>query len=229
MNKTLWMFLTFLGTATLQHRNTAKAADLGTHGHTFEIIEPDLLKQIEGKLQTLAKNGELSKHNDILMEKAKKALDFPEPVKGMTRLAPESHRGATKERVFYYDPSITVPYDLKDHEGKVFHKVGTRINPLKFKSLSAPLVFIDGNDQEQIAWVETTYLKLPNDSNIHKFPKIILTSGSPFQLMERWDQPIYFDQGGRLTKKLGIKHGPAVINQEGLKLKITEIALEDLK
>lgn len=205
--------------------NDSYAHDFGTHGHTFEIIEPDLLKQIEGKLIALEKNGELSKHKDILTQKAKKAIHTPEPVKGITK--------TTKDRIFYYDPSIIVPYDLKDHEGKTFHKAGTKINPLKFRSLSSPLIFIDGNDKAQVTWAQVSWTQGSWVETIHlksgSFPKIILTSGSPFQLMEQWMQPVYFDQGGRLTTKLGIKHVPAIVTQEGLKLKITEIALENLK
>jgi len=175
-------------------------------------------------------------HKDILTQKAKKAIHTPQPVKGVTK--------TTKDRIFYYDPSIIVPYDLKDHEGKTFHKAGTKINPLKFRSLSSPLIFIDGNDKAQVTWVETTYLHSASTSKTHIFPKIILIAGSPFQLMEQWNQfigdqlvgiqpvgiqPVYFDQGGKLTGKLGIKHVPAIVIQEGLKLKITEIALENLK
>lgn len=229
--------------------NTAKAADLGTHGHTFEIQEPDLLKQLEDKLHRLEKEGTLARYNETLIEKAKKAIHMPQPIVGITK--------ATRARTFYYDPSISVPYDLKDHEGRVFQKAGTKINPLKFRSLSSPLIFIDGKDEAQVSWTQKTYLN-PNqgsdqdldrglDGGLDPLPKIILTSGSPFELMEQWNslsknplsgnqlvgnqlvenQPVYFDQTGKLTKKLGIKHVPAVVTQEGLKLKVSEIALEE--
>lgn len=193
--------------------NNTKGADLGIHGHTFEIQEPDLLKELESKLQLLEESGELKKHQEILRNKAEQSVRTPPPVEGISK--------AAKQRVWYYDPSLTVPYDLKDHQGRVFHKKGTRINPLKFRSLSSLLIFIDGADEAQVSWVQRTYLDGENKS------KIILTSGSPFELMEILNEPIYFDQGGTITKKLGIKHVPAVVVQEGLKLKITEIALEE--
>lgn len=188
----------------------AGARDLGVHGHTFEIIEPDLLKQIEHKLKVLNEDGTLAEHERKLMEKAKKSVLRPQGVKGITK--------AIEDRTFTYDPSLLVPYDLKDHKDRVFHKAGTRVNPFQYKSLSSVLAFIDGDDEEQVAWAEGIQAKQQT--------KVILTSGAPFQLMEAWKVPVYFDQGGTLTKKLGIHHVPALVVQEGLKLKISEIALK---
>lgn len=200
--------------------SNAHINDLGAHGHTFEIIEPDLLKQIEDKLQTLERNGELSKHNDILVKKAAKAIHTPQPVKGITKTA--------TDRTFYYDPSMTAPYDLKDHHGRVFHQAGTKINPLKFRALPAPLIFIDGEDKAQVSWAQTFLVETVHLQSSSP-PKIILTSGSPFKLMKQWNQRqrVYFDQAGRLTDKLGISHVPAIVTQEGLKLKVSEIALKE--
>lgn len=189
----------------------AGARDFATHGHSFEILEPDLLKQIEHKLKALNEDGTLAEHKMRLMQKAKKSVLKPQGVKGMTK--------AVEDRTFTYDPSLLVPYDLKDHKGRVFHKAGTRVNPLQYKSLSSALVFLDGEDLTQVAWAESIQAKQTS--------KVILTSGAPFQLMEKWKVPVYFDQGGTLTKKLGIRHVPALVVQEGMRLKISEIALKE--
>jgi conjugal transfer pilus assembly protein TraW len=188
---------------------TAYGKDLSVYGHTFEIHEPDLLKQLEGKLAALEQNGKLAPYNEALVKKAQQRLQRPESVQGITK--------AKSAREFNYDPSITVPYDLKDHQGKVFHSAGTRVNPLQFHSLTHFLVFINGDDPLQVAWVQANY----------STAKIILVQGSPFDLMEQWDKPIYFDQGGKLTTKLGVKHVPAIVKQEGLMLKVSEIVLKE--
>lgn len=192
---------------------TAHAKDFGVHGHAFEVTEPDLLKQISQKLKVLEEDGTLAEHKDKLIEKAKKSVSRPQRVSGITK--------ATETRTFTYDPSLTVPYDLKDHKGRVFHKAGTRVNPLQYKSLHSALIFIDGDNQSQVSWAERIQAK--------QATKVILTSGSPFQLMELWKTPIYFDQGGAITKKLGIRFVPAIVVQDGLKLKISEIALKEDK
>lgn len=198
--------VSFLGSFLLC--TTTYGKDFGVYGHTFEIQEPDLLKQLEGKLTALEQDGTLAHYNESLVKKAQQRLQRPESVQGITK--------ATSAREFFYDPSITVPYDLKDHQGKVFHSAGTRVNPLQFHSLTHFLVFINGDDPVQVAWVQANY----------STAKIILVQGSPFDLMEQWDKPVYFDQGGKLTTKLGVKHVPAIVKQEGLMLKVSEIVLE---
>ena len=184
---------------------SALLVDLGTYGHTFEIAEPDLLKQITDGVKNLDKQ--------TLIDKVRSSISRPQPVAGVTK--------ATDTKVFYNDPSIIAPNDLKDHTGRIFHKAGIKINPLSYRSLSKPIrlkpiIFIDGDDETQVKWA------------IEQKGKIVLTSGSPTQLMDELDRPIYFDQGGKLTSKLGIKHVPAIVTQEGMKLKITELALSEL-
>jgi conjugal transfer pilus assembly protein TraW len=53
--------------------------------------------------------------------------------------------------------------------------------------------------------------------------KVILTGGSYLDLMRRWKRPVFFDQQGTLTEKLGIRHVPALVTQDGKRLKIEEI------
>jgi conjugal transfer pilus assembly protein TraW len=52
---------------------------------------------------------------------------------------------------------------------------------------------------------------------------VILTGGSYLELMRQWKRPVFYDQQGALTEKLGIRHVPALVSQEGNKLKIEEI------
>lgn len=202
MKKTIWLLLLY--SASLSAR------DLGTFGETFPILEENLLVFIQGKLSILQSSGELEKHQKLIREKVVKKIERPEAVEGLTR---------TKEfREFYYDPSITVPYDLKDHNGIVFHKAGTTINPLDSHHLKQPLLFIDADDSEQVNWVRNV-----KDS----LSKIILVKGAPFELMKILESPVYFDQGGTIVKKLGIKQVPARVQQDDKKLLITEVLLEE--
>lgn len=192
----------------------ANAKDLGTFGHTYPIDEPDLLLEIQRKLQHLENTGMIEQHQQEILIKTKKTLTSPPAVKGIIR--------ATQDRVFMYDPTLVVPYDLKDHEGRIFQKAGTRVNPLGPKPLRTKLVFIEGNDETQLKWVQETFF----DQDIKV--KVILVSGSPFALMESWEKSVFFDQGGLITTKLGIKAVPALVEQEGAKLKISEIHLKEV-
>lgn len=189
---------------------TLSAKDLGTFGETFPIIEENLLSFIQRKLFKIQENGELAQHQKIITEKIVKNIERPASVDGVAK---------TKEfRKFYYDPSITVPYDLKDHNGVVFHKVGTSINPLETHHLKQPLLFIDGDDLEQVNWAK---------KEMYTSPIIILIKGAPFELMKSLDAPVYFDQGGTIVKKIGIKQVPARVIEEDKKLLVTEVLLEE--
>ncbi|MBY0281474.1 MAG: type-F conjugative transfer system protein TraW [Alphaproteobacteria bacterium] len=194
--------IAFLPTAQAELLN-----DYGVVGNTFEILEEDLLEVIERRLQRIEEEGGIQNHQNKIALGIQEKIKRPKPVE-------EIHH--TKEpRSFAYDPSIIVPYDLKDHEGQIFHGKGTKVNPLDYQSLTKSLLFIDGDDEAQVNWAKE---QEPNS-------QIILTSGSPFELMEKRDRPVYFDQEGVLTKKLGIFQVPAKVTQQGKHLLIEEINL----
>lgn len=204
------------------------AKDMGTHGVVCSIEEEDPVQLIQQKLKLMEERGELERHYLELQEKTKAAVERPKPVEKITK--------AQRSRIFYYDPTYVVAEDLKDHRGRVFYRKGTRINPLEIVSLSQSLLFFDGDDKQQKAWAkdqlskachQTSDKKSPNKTcSETNAPKIILVKGSPLSLAEDFNQPVYFDQGGLLCKKLGIQHVPALVTQEGLRLHIEEISLE---
>jgi conjugal transfer pilus assembly protein TraW len=53
--------------------------------------------------------------------------------------------------------------------------------------------------------------------------KPILVGGSYLDLMKTWRTPVYYDQQGVLTRRLGIKQVPAIVSQEGQRLRIDEL------
>jgi conjugal transfer pilus assembly protein TraW len=204
-------FLPFL-LLSLVLSSPISSKDFGVQGHTYPIAEPDLLQQLMRRLGQLDADGTLAHQNKRMAAEASQRLRHPAPVQGLTK--------TRTPRTFFVDPSIAVPVDLKDQDGNVFHKKGTRVNPLRYRSLTRALVFMDGDDAGQVEWAA-------QQTKAKGKAKIILTKGSPFDLMELWGRPVYFDQGGRLIAKLGIRHVPAVVSQEGLKLRIEEVVVPD--
>ena len=59
--------------------------------------------------------------------------------------------------------------------------------------------------------------------------RIILIGGSVFKIKEELGEThadkVYFDQSGELTSKFGIKESPAIVMQEGLRLKVEVVSL----
>ena len=92
-------------------------------------------------------------------------------------------------------------------------------------SWNGRLIFIDARDNEQIEWVEKQLQDAKNGDK-EEHIKIVLTGGKPFELESRLNRKIYFDQSGELTSKFNIQNVPAIAEQNGKMLKITEIDID---
>jgi len=187
----------------------ARAQDLGVIGPVYPIAEPSLLEVILSKLREGETTGVLARLQRDTQAKVKRGIEQPAPIDRITK--------TTKARSFYYDPSIVVPYAIADADGKVIVAPGTKVNPLDTVSLSKALLFIDARDAAQVGRARGIL-----DERGGKV-KVILTGGSYLELMRRWKRPVFFDQQGTLTDKLGIRHVPALVSQEGKRLRIDEI------
>jgi conjugal transfer pilus assembly protein TraW len=188
----------------------AIADDLGTVGKTYPIAEPDMIDVIKNKAKMMVDNGQWDKIKQQSIENAKNRINNPAPVAGI------SH--TKTERVIYYDPMFRVDEDIKDASGRVVAKAGY-YNPLTFKPFPEELIFIDGADPVQVKWAVERF-----KGNTKK-TKIVITSGSYISLDKKYKLWFYYDQNGKYTEKLGIKHVPATVNQEGKKIRINELVL----
>ncbi|MBB3350020.1 type-F conjugative transfer system protein TraW [Sphingomonas sp. BK069] len=190
--------------------SATRARDHGVVGQVFPIVEPDLLATIEAKLQRLQAEGEIDRMNAAFAKRTEARVRRPKPVAGITP--------ASEARTWAYDPTITIERDVQDPKGNYIARRGQTVNPLDFTAVSQALVFVDGDNDAEMAWATTTYSDLK--------AKIILVSGSPIDEMTQRQRRFYFDQEGRLTGKLGIRHTPAVAVQDGRVMKLSEIKLK---
>lgn len=191
--------------------NIASAKDLGIHGVFYEITEKNLLEEIQEKLQEAKKDGRLEKFQNSVKDKMFDQVNNPKPVNGIHK--------ATSNREWLYDPSISLNEDLKDQNGKVFYRAGTKVNPLDKISLTKALLFIDGSDEEQVKWAIKYYQQRKAKA------KIILIKGKVIELMKKNKVRLYFDQTGVLVNKFSIRAVPALVEQEGKMLRVKEVAL----
>ncbi len=192
----------FLFTITMAH-----AHNLGVYGPVYAIQETHFLDFIHAKLTSLQSSGQLDAWQAGVKQRVTKGIDRPSPVPGVT---------LTKQpMVHYYDPTLIVPYPIVDHQSKVLIAAGTRINPLDTVSLSAPLLFFDGDDSRQIQWAK-------RQLRVFKLAKLVLVAGSIKSQARQFKRKVYFDQQGILVKKLAITQVPAVVRQVGKRLQISE-------
>jgi conjugal transfer pilus assembly protein TraW len=184
--------------------------DYGIVGHTYPIIEQDIIEYIKNRLGQIDLNVLETETKVRVQEKIKR----PTPVYGITK-AKENHE-------YDYDPTFTLEENIEDHKGNIIYPKGTTINPLSSARMKEALIFIDGDDKAQAEYAIEKYKERGGKV------KIILIKGSPIDLGLKHKDEIqfYFDQEGVLTNKLGIKHVPAIVNQDGLKLRIKEVLLK---
>jgi conjugal transfer pilus assembly protein TraW len=185
------------------------ANDLCVSGQIYPIQEEDLLSYIQKRIQHMQQNGEWSKLQNQFRDRVAANAERPHPITNISK--------TTESKSWTYDASITVPYDLKDANGRVFAKAGTTVNPLTVISIHKALIFFDGDDTKQVAWAEKLNAKWIGKT------KLVLVKGSIIDQEKNFLTQIYFDQEGRLTTRFHIQHVPAIVMQEGTHLKIMEV------
>ncbi|WP_323810889.1 type-F conjugative transfer system protein TraW [Sphingobium baderi] len=185
------------------------ARDYGRAGQTFPVIEPDLLATIEARLRQAQASGALARMNATFAKRTEARVRRPDPVAGITP--------ADRARSWDFDPTVTIERDLRDAKGILIAAAGQKINPLDFVTPRQQLVFVDGDDSEQMDWATSRYTESQ--------AKIILVSGSPIDAMTKRQRRFYFDQQGRLTGRFGIRHTPAVVKTAGKVMRVSELHL----
>ena len=183
--------------------------DLGFQGHVFQIEEENILEMIVSKSSSLSQEDLLSLQNAI----QNKIIRSCKESKSLSHLT-----NADRKRVFYFDPTICMNQDIQDHEGSVLIKKGTCINPLTIVTLEQTLIFFDATQESHLKWAKS-----------QMEAKWVLVKGKPLEIEELENRPVFFDQFGHLTKKLGILHVPAKVTQVGLRLRIEEAPVKEWK
>lgn len=183
----------------------AEAKDFGIQGELFCIKEENLLLALQKQLST---HFSASAFRQILKETEERAKHPTSPL-----VPPE----AQQNRMYYYDPTFTAEETIKDPKGNVIVSKGTQVNPLKNLRLSSGLLFLNGDNPSHLQWAR-------QQEGLFKW---VLVQGNPYEMELKEQRPIYFDQHGFSISKFKIQHIPARVTQDGIRLKIEEIALKE--
>jgi conjugal transfer pilus assembly protein TraW len=190
MKRILLLFMSVL--------STLNGKDFGAVGQTVPIKENDIIEVIKDRADCIS-DDQKDKLQAKIRSHYEKKLKNPKPV-------------PIPETVTYYahsfDPTVTIGYDIKDHEGNVIVRKGTIYNPLMVQKLNKNLLIFNGEDKEQIEWAKS-------QDGIW-----VLVKGRPLDLEESEKIPVFFDQGGVLCHKFGVKSVPTKISQHEFLLKV---------
>lgn len=196
-------------TALLLAAAGAHAQDLGTQGPSYPVKEPDLLEAIESRLKQKQSTGEIQRLQREAANRARALAESPPPVKSV--------KTTQKGRTYDFDPSYTAPSTVRGLQGEVLVAAGTRVNPLDYVGLSRPLFFFDGRDSRQRRMALSANQRHPGGV------KLIMTAGRPLEFMRKHRILTFYDQGGTLVARLGIRQVPAQVMQHGKVLRIEEL------
>lgn len=195
------------------------AKDLGKIGQTFKIKEEPFIEMMKRKLEGI----DMEKEQEKMQKLARDRVENPVPVFGIS--------GATEDRTFYFDPTYTLDQDAVLPCGKILHRAGTKVNPLEYMDLNRRIFFVDGREERQVQWLKEQLSNHLPEQQAPLEDRVILVGGSPFKIKEELsktrEREVYFDQSGELASKFAIKHSPAIATQEGLKIRIDEIKLNN--
>lgn len=211
MNKISYIKKLYLfGLITLGSNFAIMAKEFGVMGHSYSVKEQSFLLMIKNRLAEI----DIELEQKKMRETAIKYIKSPKRVNHINK--------ATENKIFYWDPSYMIIEDILLPSGEVLHKKGKIINPLDYMDFDRIMLFIDGEDQSQIAWLKD---RLAENHKLQN--RIILIAGRPLELQEELQVlngagTVYFDQLGALTSKMGILFVPAEARVEEKLIRIEQ-------
>jgi conjugal transfer pilus assembly protein TraW len=114
------------------------------------------------------------------------------------------------------DLTYTLDVDLPDGKGGILYPKGYTFNPLEYVSYPNILVFLDGDDPEQVAWFERSVLA--DEPRV----RVILSGGSYAELGRKLGRPVFY-LTRPLRERLQLEAVPAVVSQQNAHLQSREI------
>ncbi len=191
----------------------AAAKNFGNYGPVFPITEPNFLEEIMSGFREMEATGGLAQMERDMQDRTKGYLDRP----NAGAILPP----AEIYRAFQFDPSITLERDLADHEGRIFARAGTVVNPLAYSSFSKRIVVIDGDDPAQVEFA------LSEGDELNTL--MVIAKGAPLDLMRTHGRRFWFDQQGVIINRFGIERLPSVVTREDPLLIIEEIPVHEVQ
>jgi conjugal transfer pilus assembly protein TraW len=210
----MWKPCFFAALLTILLAPAVSAGD-GQLGTTHPVLEPDLLEEIRANLKRKEASGELARLKKEAIQRSARHIVEPPPVAGLRR--------TRTARKFYWDPTFIAPKDVRDPAGKIIVQKGTRLNPLDHVSWPQNFLFFDGRDRDQVSYARALFEQYQGRV------KPILVGGNVLEMSRTLNTRMYFDQGGFLVGRFGIRQVPAIVSQEGKKLRIDEMLAPESK
>lgn len=203
-------------------RENVKLRGKGTHGELYAITEPDMLSVIEERVKNYDWAPVMARAQERAAKNMRPGFDLPI---------------ATQDAVTYFTPTFKVPYDItspgKDGKGQVLlARGGQVVNLLEHTKLQVPVIVFDPSDKRQARMVKT-WLKRPEYANADLFvvgfnlQAINAKTPVTLEIAQVYKRPVY-PFLAKLNERFGVEAVPAIVQQEGQRLRINTYKPEQL-
>ena len=146
-----------------------------------------------------------------IAEKYQKTANRPEKIRTVSLT--KRPATASEDRIRQVDIGYTLPFDLKDSDGKVLLPKGYTYNPLAKRTMTS-LIIIDGENQQQIEWARLKKDRL-------KPAKVLLSNGSSMHVMQTRKLRCYH-LNDQIMERFQIEKVPCTVVQKEQHLEIQE-------
>ena len=186
--------------------SVASAQDLGIVGRVYPIKERDALEEMESRAAKV----------DWKKESAKVKPENYRPENSV------SLPRASKDRSFLVDMTYTLTMDIPDNKGGILYPKGYTFNPLDYIPFNKVMIFINGDDKDQVAWLKKSpYMNQLNAS-------VSLTEGSALKLGEKLGRQLFYSSAV-MVDRFKLVAVPSVVRREGRMMIVEEYDVEASK
>lgn len=191
-----WALSTFVLIAGAVH-----AGERRVIGPTFPIAEPDLLQEIKQRAATMDWNA-LVHRKDPASYTAFQTVSLPH---------------AAVDASYLFDPTYTLPQDVKDQNGVVLYPAGTTINVYARRQFPGRTIVIAA-EPAHWRWLDEVARPAPTDKVLISGTNMIeakaLAGARPIHALD-----------ARIVERFGLRAVPSIVQQEGTQLRVREFRL----
>ena len=198
-----------------QRLRDGAAGDLGVFGSTTIVVERDLIEVMQERAAAY----------DFAAAKEQALARFWERARFF-----ELPR-AEVDRVRYIDPTVMLREDIRLPDGTPVAAAGTRVNPLEHLPFTQRLIVFDARDPDQVAFAARSASEVEGKRRV-----TLISTGldrrdgwaSLREVQNRLRGPVYLLPND-LAARLRIKRVPSVVEADGARLRIEEVAVAGRK
>lgn len=180
---------------------TAHAGEHRVIGPTYPIAEPDLLQEIRQRAASTDWNALVHRHDPSTF----------------TGFQTASLPAATQDASFLFDPTYTLPQDVKDSRGTVIYPAGTTINVYERRAFSGRTIVIAATS-EHLRWLDDVARPTAAD-------KVLIAGTNMLDARTIAGARRIYALDPRIVERFGLRAVPSIVQQEGNRLRVREYAL----